>query len=362
MKKLLLTFALTLPLVSFTQELSEELQTQIKQTQQEFQIPAIAVSLITPDSIFSFVNGKVQLGKKERIAKDAKFHLGSNTKAITSFLAKRMAEQKQIDFNSRFFDFFPELEADAQPEYLQMTLGTLLSHQAQIPPYTKGAELAKFQKLKGTASENRYAFAKDILSDKPVTKGTYSNADYVLATLMLEKVSGKSYRELIEDLMDDLDLNYFVGFPNKENTSFPWGHWQENGSLSALPPSHFYKLPNFMSSAGDLSMNLQDYSAFVQLNLQGLNGKSNYLTAEAYDDLHFGQNSYAYGWGNVQKQDYRVSYHDGSAGTYYCHTFLIPDKQLAVVILMNTASAEAIKAIYTLREWMTANPKQSKNN
>ena len=58
--------------------------------------PAISVNLITPDTIYTFVNGKVRTTKKDRITPDAKFHLGSNSKAITSFIAMHLAENNSI--------------------------------------------------------------------------------------------------------------------------------------------------------------------------------------------------------------------------------------------------------------------------
>ncbi len=360
MKKRILFLLLLMPVCSFSQELSLALKEKIKQAQQESQIPAIGVSLITPQTVYTFVNGKTQIGKKEKVSAEAKFHLGSNTKAITAFIAMRLIEQKKLKLETRFFDLYPELRSGAQLEYYEITLGDLLSHEAFIPGYTKGSELAKFRKLKGSASDNRYAFAQEVVQDKPAKNGTYSNAGYVLATLMLEKVTDKTYRQLLEETMDDLNLDWFVGFPNKETSSNPWGHWLENGSLTALESTHDYKLPNFMSSAGDVAMNLKDYSTFIQLNLNGLLGKSNYLKAEDYNRLHFDSSPYAYGWGNKLESGDRISFHDGSAGTYYCHTFIDAEEELAVVIATNTASNEAVKAIYALREWIINNPETSK--
>ena len=360
MKKTLSYFLIFISLYASGQELSDELQAQIKLARQEHQIPAIAVSLITPDSIYAFVGGKSQLGKKEKIEQDAKFHLGSNTKAITAFIAMRLVEENEIGLDTRFFNLFPELMETSRINYEDITLGDLLSHNAEIPPYTSGIELFKFQELKGSASENRYAFAKSVLTDEPAKQGTYSNAGYVLATLMLEKATSKTYKQLMTATMNELDLDFFVGFPNQENPDFPWGHWVENGSLTALEPGQEYKLANYMSSAGDISLNLADYSTFIQLNLQGLTGTSNYLQSGNYDILHFGQTPYAYGWGNMIQNENRISYHDGSAGTYYCHTLMMPDQKMAIVIMTNTATEEAVQAIYELRKWMVNHPSQSK--
>lgn len=342
------------------QEVSGVLKDYIKQQQQEHQIPAIAVSLVTPDSIFSYVNGKARLTKKERIPLDSKFHLGSNSKAITAFIAMHLSEQDVINFDTSFFELFPELETTSQKSYKAITLGDLLSHNAQIPAYTKGTELAKFNNLTGNTSEKRYVFAKTVLSENTAKTGTYSNAGYVLAALMLEKASGKSFSKLLDELMNDLDLSYFIGFPNKENDMYPWGHLEQNGSLTSLAPDHNYKLNSFMVSAGDISMNIEDYSKFIQLNLQGLTGVANYLEVDNYKKLHFGKPNYAYGWGNIKQENQKMSYHDGSAGTYYCHTVLFPEKEIAVIVMANTATEEAVSAIYDIQKWVSDNPKKAK--
>jgi len=360
MRTVLAVFFLCLSMSLNAQGISETLEEFIKQNQKEHQIPAIAVSLVTPDSIFSFTNGKVRVNQKERIAPDAKFHLGSNSKAITAFIAMHLTEQGIINFETSFFELFPELETTSQKAYSAITLGDLLSHNAQIPAYTKGSELVKFKDLSGTTSEKRYAFAKTVLSEKPVKTGTYSNAGYVIAALMLEKASGKSYKMLLDEVMNDLDLSYFIGFPNKESEKFPWGHLDQNGSLTSLAPDHDYKLNSFMASAGDISMNIEDYSKFIQLNLQGLTGQDNYLEAAKYQQLHFGKPNYAYGWGNIEKENQKMSYHDGSAGTYYCHTVLFPEKKIAVIIMANTATQEAVSAIYEIQKWISDTPNNAK--
>lgn len=42
------------------------------------------------------------------------FHLGSNTKAITGFIAATLVEQKKLNWNTKFFDLFPEWKKSKQ--------------------------------------------------------------------------------------------------------------------------------------------------------------------------------------------------------------------------------------------------------
>ena len=67
--------------------------------------------------------------------------------------------------------------------------------------------------------------------------------------------------------------------------------------------------------------------------------------------MHFGLPDYAYGWGvsRVAATGAPVSFHDGSAGTFYCHTILYPQEQVAFVVLANSGEDSAQQACYALR-------------
>ena len=110
-----------------------------------------------------------------------------------------------------------------------------------------------------------------------------------------------------------------------------------------------------MLAAGDMAMSIVDYSKFIQLHLRGLKGENNYLTSQDYQKLHFHLEDYSYGWGNQVTNKSKISFHDGSAGTYYCHTILMPTKDLAVIIMTNSALSNQVKGIYELRELIIRN-------
>lgn len=320
-----------------------------------YEIPALSVSLIRPDTCYYGIKGVTRIHGDVSVSLTSKFHLGSNSKAITSFLAMKMVEKKEISLETKFIDIFPELTDSISKNYLPITLSDLLSHQALIQPYTSGIEFMKLPVLKGNTTEKRYQFSKYVLNEQTTKKGTYSNAGYVLTALMLEKVSKNSFEYLLDELMNDLKLDYFIGFPNKETVSNPWGHWRENEKLVALAPSHFYQLKDFMLPAGDISMSSIDYSKFIRLHLNGLLKNDTYLKAKNYHKMHFGFSQYSYGWGNNLTEGVKVSFHDGSAGTYYCHTILYPEKKMAVVVMANAADQEQVEGIYKLRKRIEKN-------
>lgn len=314
-------------------------------------IPAMAVAVVRPDTTHYGIGGTNKTKEGSRVQLSHKFHLGSNTKAVTSLMAMKLIEEGKVSLDTRFFRYFPKLKRKANKAYWKMTLGELLSHQAGIAPYTSGFAFKLLPELGTELAVRKVNFAKAVLKDTPVEQGTYSNAGYVLAGLLMAKVADKSYEELLAETMKALALDYALGAPNKETTANPWGHWSDGGgALIAHGPDHVYQLEDFMLPAGDLSMNVVDYAALVQLHLQGLTGKDNYLKASHYQRLHFGLENYSYGWGNDKSAEHPVSYHDGSLGTFYAHTIMIPKLEIAIIVLTNSAEKIHVAAIYQLRE------------
>lgn len=329
----------------------------VAKTIKEYNIPAISASLVTSDNVFYGIGGITKINDSKKVTLQSKFHLGSNTKAITASVAMKMIENKELNLDTKFVDVFPELRDNIKKVYQEITLADLLSHKAQIQPYTSGLEYIKLPKFKGKVSDKRYEFAKFVLNEEPVTKGTYSNAGYAIVSLLLEKKSGVPFEELVKKYMTDLKLDFFFGFPNKETENNPAGHWKENDKWITHTPENSYKLKDFMLSAGDISMNIIDYSKFIQLNLNGLE-KDNYLLKESYKKLHFNNEGYSFGWINAKINNLLISTHNGSAGTYYCHAILIPKFKIAVIVMTNSAGKNQLKGIVELRENILKNSKK----
>ena len=357
MKKISLSFVLfsLVSFVSFSQKSNVYLDSLTESFRKEHKIPSLAVAYVTTDSIYYGISGTTKIDGTQKVNLKNKFHIGSNTKAITSFIAMKFIEEDKISLETKFFDLFKEMKSEKNTFYHEITLGDLLSHNAGIQSYTAGVEFKKLPDFKGTTSEKRKSFSEFVLNENSVPKGTYSNAGYVLASLMLEKIGGKSYEELLKKTFSDLNLDYFIGFPNKESIDNPWGHWIEFITNIPLAPDHFYKMEDFMVSAGDISMNIIDYSKFIQLHLKGLFGEDNYLKSENYKALHLGKPNMAYGWGNAKSNSLTFSYHDGSAGTFYTHLLISHEMKTAVIVFANSADTETQKGIYKLREQVMEN-------
>ncbi|AMR27880.1 hypothetical protein A0257_12800 [Hymenobacter psoromatis] len=324
-----------------------------------YKLPALLAAIIEPGRIRYVYGGVRRNDRPELVTLNDYFHLGSDTKGVTSLLAGKLVEQGKISWDSKLLDVVPELRAAALPPYANVTLADLLSHRAGIQPYTAGAEYKNLPQFSGTLTEKRQQFAAVVLRQAPALPPAgesyvYSNAGYALAALMLERASHKSWEALVARAFRKLKLHYTLGFPNRTDARQPWGHWQQlptDSVFTPLGPTHTYKLRDYVAPAGDIAMPLPDFARLVQLHLRGLLGKVNYLSAATYQTIHFGKPDYAFGWGveKLPATGALVSSHNGSAGTFYCHTSLFPSQKVAFVVLTNQGGDAAEKACNELR-------------
>jgi D-alanyl-D-alanine carboxypeptidase len=324
------------------------------------EIPELSYSILTSDSVLvtntlGFHRSTLKSDETKALPTDY-MHLGSNTKAITGLIAAYLVEQRKISWTAKLFALFPEWRAVANPAYYEITLADLLSHRARIQPFTGGEEFQALPKFAGTKSAQRKLFSYYLLTKEPITKNTeiynYSNAGYSIAALMLEQASGKTWEDLVDEVLNKkLHLQYKFGWPNRRDCNQPSGHWLEDEVLTPLDSNTTYNL-NLIEPAGDISMPIADYVKFIQLNLAGLEGKSGLVKPQTVNYLHFGHPAYSIGWLNTNKADKHSSEHAGSAGTFYCYTLINKDKNLAYVIMANSATDKALDSIFKLLEQM----------
>jgi D-alanyl-D-alanine carboxypeptidase len=325
---------------------------------QAHHLPALAAAVIEPGRIRYVVGGQRRLGEPALAQLTDYWHLGSNTKGITSFVAARLVERGKLRWDSKLLDVVPELRGHVLPTYETATLGTLLAHRAGVRPYDTGPEISTLPAFTGGISQQRLQFAQFVLQQSPVVPSAqpfaYSNAGYALAALMLERVAHRSWEQLVARTCRRLGLHERLGFPNRQDAAQPWGHWLQHDQdtvLTALGPAIKYRIQPVLAPSGDVAMPLPDYARFVQLHLRGLLGQDNYLRASTYQILHFGQPTYAYGWGvsTVAGSTVPVSFHNGSAGTFFCHTVIFPSERVAYVVITNAGGKAAEAACIALR-------------
>lgn len=330
----------------------------LSEARNKYKVPAIAVTVMDQESAYlQKIQGVRVSDRPPRATMDDFFHIGSCSKSILALIAAKLIEQGQLTWKTRFFDVFDELKANAKDAYGEITLEDLFLCEAGIKAYTNAAA-EPFPDYEPSVGDRRMEFVKDLIAQPPASgkKGgrfrhLYSNASYTVATVMLERVSGLKYEELLKGtLTDGLGLAFHIGWPNGMGPDQPWGHLIAKGEVHPFPPDHGYKLPHLIAPAGDLSMTPKDFAEYTRVHLRGLRGNGRYLSKEAFSHIHFGHAGFSIGVGNGKMGGKRYSVFDGSAGTFFCRSILCPESDFAFSIMMNAGSGTAsMNAV----EWLT---------
>lgn len=330
----------------------------VNKSRENYKIPAIAVTVMSAETVYlQEVQGVRVVDKPTPATLDDYFHIGSCSKSVLALIAARLIGQNKITWKTRFFDVFPELKVNANGAYSDISLEDLFLCEAGIKAYTN-LEADPLPDYDPSVSDKRMEFLKYVIAQPPSTekKGAkfqhlYSNASYTMASAMLERVSGLSYEDIARrTLSDDLGMSVHIGWPNSISVDQPWGHMIVKDKVEPFPPDHDYKLPCLITPAGDLSMTPKDYAKYTQLHLRGLRESDNYITSMAYRNIHFGHAGFSLGVANDKLGGKRYSRFDGSAGTFFCRSIIVPDSNFAFTIMANAGSGPGLMEAV---EWLT---------
>lgn len=358
------------------QDLDTIVARQIDSVRIAHNIPSVAYGVIRNDSIIVINTvGYRDILTNERAQSDDYYHIGSNTKAITGFLAAKMVEDNLIKWDTKFFDLYPELKNESNAAYYDITLKELLSHRARLINFKEPSEIimimGKYEKYINDSlslPEKRYYLIKEVLKSEPLLpygecKDSYSNAGFIAAALMLEKVTGQSWESLIVKLSKELKLGIHIGSPIDSGMHQPKGHINpksmrldiDKDLIPVQTPVQdelrhlhgFFEFLQLCTPAGDLSINVNDFLKFLQLNINGINGENNYLKSETYKQIFSTYPFYSMGWYEEPEEILRYS-HRGSNMMFNSFAGISPKEKLGIVIMINAHNDAGITEILNL--------------
>jgi CubicO group peptidase (beta-lactamase class C family) len=303
-------------------------------------VPAMAAAVVSSQGLEKVAAvGTRKWGTDVGVTVDDLWHLGSNTKAITSTLAAILVDQGSLDWNSMVSEVFPELASAFHRDFREVSLVQLLSQVAAVPENMDYDALGQY----GSVRDQRMRAVRSALCQKPCsipgTECQYSNLGYIIVGAMIERCSGMDWESAVARhvfLPLGMSSAAFGGLGTPGQIDQPWGHKngypaKENGPDVDNPP--------VLGPSGRVHCTIQDWAKFIQDQLRGTRGDPALLQAHAYQMLHtphFGGH-YALGW-LVTKPDWaggRLLAHMGSNTLYLALVWIAPKLDLAVMVCTN---------------------------
>lgn len=314
----------------------------------------LAAGVVTREGlIWSAALGARRIGEPDPVTTRDRWHLGSNTKAMTAAVFARLVQQGRARWGMPLAEAFPGVVIDAG--WSGATLDDFMHHRAGLADASvMGREwLMTARADTRSLPEQRAAIVAKALGQPP--QGTpgefaYGNANYVVVGAAIERITNGSWEDAMRtELFAPLGIEsggFGPPLSGNGSTDNAWGHRGAGEQRMAMTPqSPGADNPLALGPAGTAHMTLDDYGRFLAAIM---GARPEWLNAAALAQLTTppeGTPPYACGWG-VRSQPWGgvggpgpVLGHDGSNTMWHCSVAVAPVRGLAIIATANDGMA-----------------------
>jgi len=283
--------------------------------------------------------GVRRLGDPAAVAPSDLWNIGSDGKAMTAVMVARLVEKGMLSWDASLGALLPEMAADMRPEYRAVTLMQLMTHASGLPENIVDEDVLNsllYDENPASPSERRKAYVARAFQDEPEERAgrfSYSNTGFLVAAVIAEKATGKTYESLMEEEV----------FKPLAMTSAGFGQTPADGNVGhidervAVPRD---ANPDFIAPAGNIYMTLEDWARFCIDQLKGANGQGALLKPETYAFMQTAPSGHpvSMGWfvrDSMAGLSGPVLFHQGSDGTWFAVVALFPASGSGVLAVAN---------------------------
>jgi len=275
--------------------------------------------------------------EKKPLTAANRFRIGSITKMFTAAMILQLVEEGKLKLTDTLDKFLPQV-----PNARKITILQILSHRSGIP------NVRREQNAQGnvnttpmTKDEHLALIVKATPDFEPDTKFLYSNSGYFILGLIIEKVTGKSYAEALQEkiatkigLKDTYTATGNIDVNKNESLTYfiiPGGDWKQ------VPETH----PSILFSAGAIVSTPNDLAKFIQALF---NGKI--VSKESLDQMKTMRDGEGLGMVTFAFAGKTFYGHTGGADNYGAWLMYQPEEKLAVAYTTNAK-------VYPVRDIMS---------
>lgn len=262
-----------------------------------------------------------------------RYRIGSITKVFTATLVFQLIEENKLFLHSPLSDYFPEF-----PNATGITVELLLNHRSGLYNFTNDPSYMEWMTEEKTPSEMRQLMSGYPPDFAPDEQYAYSNSNYVLLGYILEKVSGKSYSDLLrERITGKIGLNdtYYGGKTNHEDHE-SFSYYFDNG-WKQLPETDM-SIPH---GAGAIVSTPADLTRFSNALFSGQLISKNNL-----GKMIIIRNGYGLGIVHLPFEEYDGYGHDGAIDGFGSILIHFPDNHLSIAYCSNGQNYPMNEIIY----------------
>lgn len=215
----------------------------------------------------TYTAGVGDLATGAKVPKDGQVRIGSNTKTFTAVVVLQLVDEGKVRLDAPIEDYLPGLVRGEGIDGNDITVRHLLQHTSGLPNYVKYLDPEPRSYTPRELLDRALQHKKDF---DPGKKWEYSNTNYVLAGLLIEKVTKHRVAHEIERrVIKPLGLRHTY-FPAPGETKIREAHpkgYDRDASGAPLDVTEFD--PSWGWSAGQMVSTNSDLNRFAAAILDG---------------------------------------------------------------------------------------------
>jgi CubicO group peptidase (beta-lactamase class C family) len=305
-------------------------------------VPSASVAVVTHGKLaYAQAYGLARLQPRLTATPEMRYGIGSISKQFTAAAVLLLRQEGKLSLDDKVEKWVPGLIRGND-----VTLREVLSHtsgyqdfwpQDYVPP----------EMTKPVSSETILAkWARRPLDFEPGTRWQYSNTNFVIAALAVEKASGTPFFQFVKTrILDPLGITSAVDFDRLGPSSIePVGYMRYG--LGPLRPA-VSTGAGWMWGAGELAMTPRDLAKWdIAMIDQSFLSPASYHTLETTVLLNSGVSSgYGLGVDVGTLSGHRMIEHSGEVAGFTAENMVFPDDSAAVIVLTNQDAAPAAGSI-----------------
>jgi CubicO group peptidase (beta-lactamase class C family) len=328
---------------------------QIRKTMATFpDLPGIAIVVIKDDRpIFVRAYGMADKEAGIKADTDTLYYIASSTKSFTALAAAMLDQEGKIKFSDAMTKYTPGVRfKSAIPE--KITIRDLLTHTSGLRNGALINRLAFTGQI--DQSEIDHVFAEGTrFNEANFGKYNYTNLGYNIYGLALHYHLNKKWQDLLQErIFAPAGLKHTTAYVSKARAkkfkiAAPYVIDTDAADAGKMVRSRLEKTDENMQSAGGIFMSISDLGRWLNLNMNGgkldrkqivpadliRNAQTGYTKSTRNEPPFSGDGEYGLGWQIGKYRNEKVIYHHGGYPGYRSHVSFMPEKRIAVGVLVN---------------------------
>ncbi len=305
-------------------------------------VPSASVAIVKDGQIaYLHAYGNARLAPETPAAPPMRYSIGSVSKQFTAASILLLQEQGKLSLDDKVGKFLPDLTRAND-----VTIREILSHTSGYQDFWPQDYVMPEMLQPTTARKILDVWARKPLDFEPGTKWQYSNTNYVIAGLIVEKASGEPLLQFLQQhIFTPLGMHSVADTDQtKLGDTDPSGYMRY--ALGPLRPAP-KEGAGWLFAAGELAMPAEDLAKWdISIMRQSLLKPASYRDFETDVLLANGLGT-RYGLGVEVRSEFghRALEHSGEVSGFTSENDVFPDERVAVVVLTNEDASDAAAAI-----------------